>query len=311
MKVLMAATEPNCAILQEMVTEYGYHAITTSSALEARMILQSETDPIVLILDRLLPGADSAELCEKLIKNKANNPGYTILLIPADGKSDIAAGFAAGADDYLTTPIDADELRTRLGLGKRILEYQASLEKLKREVTAKDDELNQLAALDGLTGIPNRDFFKERFAEEWRRALRLGQPVSLLMLDIDFFKVYNETYGHLAGDECLKMVSSIIVSSISRSGDFVARYSGEEFAVVLPSTDSLGSLVIAEAIRVAVAIQDLKHLPDGINGRVTVSIGTATVIPHRNMQPGELIIKAEQSLALAKASGRNTVRQAV
>jgi len=307
MKVLVAGGES--AMLQQMVAGWGYQSVTVNNGLEAWNLLQDESEPMVLILDWLMPGLNGAELCQKLKQSEEKKHLYIILLTKDNAGSNVAAGLNAGADDYLTAPFSPDELHSRLALGKRILDYQHSLERLRWELMAKDDQLSRFAVRDSLTGVGSRSFFDQRFSEEWRRMDRVGQWLSLVVLDVDYFKAYNETYGRVAGDECLKIIAHTISSSISRGGDFVARYDGAEFIIVLPNTDSLGALVIAEAIRVAVAIQNIEHIPAGIRGHVTVSAGTATVIPDQNAQPEAFVAKARQSLFMAKAGGRNAVRQ--
>ena len=136
------------------------------------------------------------------------------------------------------------------------------MDALNSKLLKNDYQVNAFGTLDGLTSIPNQVCFAERIGEEWRRAFRSGQLLSLLMLEVDCFETFADTYGQLAGDECLKMVARTLATSISRSGDFVARYGGQKFIVLLPNTDSLGALVIAESIRVAVAIEDISS-PSG------------------------------------------------
>lgn len=307
MKVMIAGGE--FAKLQVTVAGWGYQAVTVNSGLEAWDLLQDRPEPMVLLLDWLLPGLSGAQLCQRLKQSEEKTPLYVILLTGPDAGDNAAAGFSAGADDCLAIPFSPEELHSRLALGNRILDYQESLDSLRQELVAKDDQLSQFVGRDSLTGVGSRAYFQRRFAEEWRRLSRAGQPLSLVVLDMDYFKCYNETYGHGAGDECLKLIARTISSSISRGGDFVARGDGAEFMIVLPNTDSLGALVIAEAIRVAVAIQDIEHIPAGIRSHVTVSAGTATVVPDADVRPETLLAKARQSLFLAKAAGKNAVRQ--
>lgn len=307
MKVLVAGRES--VRLEEAVAGWGYQALTADNGLEAWNMLQGKSEPMVVIMDWSMPGLNGVDLCRKMKHGEEKKPLYVILLTQTDSRGNIAAGFNIGADDYLSVPFSPEELHTRLALGERILDYQHSLERLRQELLAKNDQLSQFAGRDSLTGVGSRSFFHERFGEEWRRMSRTGQQLSLVVIDVDSFKAYNETYGRSAGDECLKVVAQTISSSISRGGDFVARCDEAEFMIVLPNTDSLGALVIAEAIRVAVAIQNIEHIPEGIRGHVTVSAGTATVIPDPNVRPETLVTKAHQSLFMAKAAGRNAVRQ--
>lgn len=167
--------------------------------------------------------------------------------------------------------------------------------------------MQRLATLDGLTGLPNRRRFDEYLDQEWRRLRREQVPLSLILCDIDFFKLYNDTYGHQAGDTCLISVASAIAQAVKRPADLVARYGGEEFAVILPNTTQNGALQVAEAIRVAV--QDLKivHSHSLVSQYVTLSLGVATMVPDCDTSPEILLKAADEALYQAKALGRDRV----
>ena len=166
-------------------------------------------------------------------------------------------------------------------------------------------ELEELVTLDGLTHVANRRKLDEYLAEEWGRATRSQQPLSLIMLDIDFFKPYNDCYGHQAGDICLITVAQAVQSAVRRSTDLVARYGGEEFAVILPSTDLAGAEVIANEIRQAVTALEIPHQGSESSSIVSVSLGIACVVPTTASSSEELIAQADQALYLAKQQGRN------
>ncbi len=311
MKVMIvddAAT--NRAMLEPLLNEWGYEVAAAADGEQALRALRKETRPVLLLLDWIMPGLSGIDLCATLKKEKPASQIYIILLTVKNGKDDITLGLDAGADDYLTRPVTPALLRTRLAIGRRILEYQHALEALSRELQAKNRELNRLATLDGLTGITSRGHFNERLGEEWRRAQREDTPLSLILLDLDLFKDYNDAYGHLAGDECLKEIARILAASIARAGDLAARFGGEEFVVLLPNTDNLGTLVVAEAIRVAVAARGIEHKASSVHRAVTVSVGTATISPREAARPEELVERAERALSHAKQSGRNQVIQA-
>jgi diguanylate cyclase (GGDEF)-like protein len=173
------------------------------------------------------------------------------------------------------------------------------------ELQIANRELRLLAHLDGLTRIANRRCFDDFFQQQWRRLSRTQQPLSLLMLDVDFFKPYNDLYGHQRGDECLVEIAQTIQKIISRPTDLVARYGGEEFVIVLPETNEEGAVVIAQII--INAIQDLKipHQASAITDYVTVSIGITNLIPNMDFSPECLIDQADQALYIAKDKGRN------
>jgi len=171
----------------------------------------------------------------------------------------------------------------------------------------KADLLESQAMLDGLTNIPNRRRFDETLEREWRRAQRSGAPLSLIMADIDFFKQYNDNYGHGVGDVCLKKVAATLAESTDRPSDLVARYGGEEFVALLPDTDAEGARLIAERMRGNVDAMQLLHEYSDVSGRVTISIGLACLVPKADETSDELLKLADQMLYRAKASGRNRV----
>ncbi|WP_438446396.1 PAS domain S-box protein [Gorillibacterium sp. sgz5001074] len=170
-----------------------------------------------------------------------------------------------------------------------------------------EQELHKLSTMDGLTGIPNRRHFNEVLVREWHRAARGSKPLSMIMLDVDFFKSYNDTYGHQAGDECLKVTAALLSDEVKRAGDMVFRYGGEEFAVLLPDTDEAGAAVVAEQIRSAVERREIPHRSSP-NQVLTASLGIASVIPTPLSGPEALVAKADMALYRAKEHGRNQVQ---
>ncbi|GIQ70733.1 diguanylate cyclase [Xylanibacillus composti] len=179
--------------------------------------------------------------------------------------------------------------------------------KIERELIEANDQLSKLTAIDPLTGIANRRIFEEFFLKEWKRAFRTRRPLALLMLDVDFFKQLNDTYGHTYGDDCLKQVAQAIQSALKRPMDMVARYGGEEFAVILPETDTSGAEVVAEDIRRQVEQLRLPHATSQVHKLVTVSIGLASCMPEQERGARELLICADQALYAAKHAGRNCI----
>ena len=170
-----------------------------------------------------------------------------------------------------------------------------------------ENKLRDLSALDGLTGLYNRRMFDETFFKEWKRAMRDASPLSLIMIDIDYFKKFNDFYGHLDGDVCIQHVTQVIKSCVRRAADFPARYGGEEFVIILPETDQKGAMAVAERIREEVHSLAIPHAMSDIAEIVTVSIGCATEVPQVNAIPLQLINRADQALYKAKTEGRNRV----
>ncbi len=182
-------------------------------------------------------------------------------------------------------------------------------ERIEKELKIANKELKRLSARDGLTGIANRRCFDEYLQKEMDRMSRNSKPLSLILFDIDFFKNYNDTYGHQAGDDCLKKVAKTIESGARRPADLAARYGGEEFAIILPETDSDGAFFIADKIRKNIQNLNIEHTQSEADTAVTVSAGVSTIIPDCNIPPNEIINNADTALYTAKRSGRNRVEK--
>ena len=216
--------------------------------------------------------------------------------------------FDAGAVDYVTKPINKIELLARV---RSVLNLKKEMDR-RMEVTRQLEEANLrlqlLSSLDGLTGIANRRHFDEILQKEWRRGLRNIHPLSLILMDIDCFKPYNDNYGHLAGDDCLKQVAQILSNQAKRPGDLVARYGGEEFVMVLPETTVENAVNLAEDLLQAVKAPKIPHAYSRADSIVTLSLGVATTIPDRDSSPEDLIKKADQALYQAKKEGRSRVK---
>jgi len=199
--------------------------------------------------------------------------------------------------------------------------YGATTETVRRERQKKDGLLEQINTLkrieaelqtqsgqDWLTGLANRRRFDEMFRQEWNRARRDETSLGVLMVDIDYFKQYNDTYGHQAGDTCLQQVAKAIGEVVSRPGDLPARYGGEEFVAVLPKTDAAGAAIVAEKMRTTVHALRLQHASSQVSNRVTISVGVAAMVPPEKSEPAVLVAAADQALYRAKREGRNRVR---
>lgn len=197
------------------------------------------------------------------------------------------------------------EAEKELKNAKQELELQ--VEQRTRQLVELNMELQQLTSLDGLTGINNRRCFDQFLEKEWQRSIRQGTPISLIILDLDFFKNYNDYYGHQAGDECLKRVASALKSGLKRSSDLAARYGGEEFVAVLPDTDASGAAELAEELRRIIESLEIKHEKSPLSKFITVSIGVASMIPDQDTMPSQIITIADHALYNAKREGRNCI----
>lgn len=250
------------------------------------------TPPDLILLDIQMEGMDGYEVCRRL---KENEHTCDIPIIFVTGNADAneeIRGLELGAVDYITKPFHPLIVQVRL---KNHLE-------LKRQ----RDILNRLSSLDGLTGIANRRYFDRFLVQEWNRTLRSDDEISLVMIDVDHFKLYNDHYGHVAGDDCLKTISRTLAGSLPRSTDLVARFGGEEFVCVLTCTGKHGAANVAEKLRQSVHALEIPHARSEVSPTVTVSIGAATARPSLNeLQPENLLHAADKQLYLAKNSGRN------
>jgi two-component system chemotaxis family response regulator WspR len=220
--------------------------------------------------------------------------------------------FSLGANDYIVKLPDKVELIARIRYHSKAYihhkqrdEAFLALLESQKKLHAANKALEALSSLDGLTGIANRRHFDKNIHQEWQRAIRNATSMSLLMIDIDFFKNFNDTYGHQGGDFCLKEIANLIKESEKRSTDLAARYGGEEFGLVLPETGAEGALEIANNLLAQVREKNIAHRNSAAADHVTISIGVATCIPERGSSHDLLIKAADTALYEAKNSGRN------
>jgi len=307
MKILIVEdSRASLLIITEYIQRLGATAVQAASGNQAIEVFQAERPDIVL-LDIILPDMDGFIVAQRL-RALEENGGWTpiIFLSSLDKDEDIERGIAAGGDDYLAKPVSEVVLGAKIRAMQRIIQMRTSLVVLARKLDVANRELKRLSASDGLTGIPNRRLFDEYIAREWRRARRNSSCISLMMCDVDHFKLFNDTYGHQAGDDCLRQVAGAIQKIMERGADIAARYGGEEFAVVLPETPIGGALFIAEKVRHAIHELHIPHAASA-SGQVTMSIGIASMTPAENSGHEELIHAADKALYQAKHDGRDRV----
>jgi two-component system chemotaxis family response regulator WspR len=272
-----------------------------------------ETRPTVILQDLVMPGVDGLTLVRQYREHPATRDIPIIVLSTKEEPRIKSAAFSAGANDYLVKLPDTIELvariryhsRSYLNLLQRDEAYRA-LRQSQQHLLATNLELQRLTNSDGLTGLSNRRRLDDYVSAEWRRAMRDGATLGFLMIDVDNFKPYNDTYGHVAGDDVLRLIARTIESSLSRPGDLAARFGGEEFAVVLPGASAPGLRLLAEKIRIAVETLGVPHT-GGSHGRLTVSIGGVTQTPRGEEGAKQLIEAADVALYRAKRDGRNRV----
>ena len=261
----------------------------------------------LVLMDINLPGLDGIT-ATRMIKADPHLQDIPVILISASDEKDVLEdGFNAGAIDFLTKPINLMELRARVKAALRLKEETDRRKAREQELQALKDKFELLSNLDGLTHIANRRRFDKAYAVEWLRARRDQRPLSILMIDIDHFKKYNDTYGHLQGDSCLRAVARAVAGSMHRPADLAARFGGEEFVALLPNTDASGALAIARQVQQLVEELELEHASSGVSPLVTVSVGVACALPGQDMDPDALIHAADTALYTAKNTGRNRI----
>ncbi|WP_461482117.1 GGDEF domain-containing response regulator [Porticoccus sp.] len=274
--------------------------------------------PTVILLDLMMPEMDGMTLCRFFRAHPSTRDIPIIMLSAEEDAITKAQAFEAGGNDYLVKLPDSVELIARLRYHSAAYINKLQRDDAYRALRAsqmKLEELNlklrELANSDGLTGLVNRRHFDERLADEWMRAMRYRRPLTLIMFDIDAFKAYNDRFGHLEGDECLKQVARVTQQTINRPSDTVARYGGEEFIFLLPDTDSSGALKIAEDLRARVEALHLPNPGSTVSPHLTISIGVTTIVPGINSMPDEGIKLVDGAMYQAKNAGRNRISIAV
>jgi two-component system chemotaxis family response regulator WspR len=293
-------------------SDIEFHYVTDATkALESALQLQ----PTVILQDLVMPSIDGFGLIAQYRDDPALRTVPVIVLSAKEDPKLKAHSFATGANDYMVKLPDKLELlaRVRYHSGAHISRLQRDqafrfLRESQKQLADANIELQKLAALDGLTGIANRRRFDDTMRIEWQRGQRDKKPLTLLMCDVDFFKLYNDSFGHLAGDLCLKKVAAVLTEHLKRPADLAARYGGEEFAIILPETPLTGALIVAESCRrhlEQLAIENPQA--DTEFSTVTMSIGVASVVPSASASFEELIQQADQALYAAKRGGRNRV----
>lgn len=293
-QVILVEDDTNVAKLIGLALKRNDFAVQEAGTIgEARTLLNGGNWD-VLLLDKHLPDGNGVELCTEV--RDQNQHGYIIILTGDATSASKLDGFGCGADDYVTKPFQLEELVARVRAGRRIVELQKAL-------LTSNRQLEELSRTDPLTGLRNRRSFDIEFANRFEHARRYQRPLTVAMIDIDYFKQANDQYGHQTGDQVLRTVAQVL-RRCTRQSDVVARYGGEEFVVVLPETPLFEALQFGEKIRSSVAAETLAP---GMPQRVTVSIGLSAM-PHTKFTSLEAMLRsADEALYRAKSNGRNRV----
>ncbi len=301
-------------LLQQYLYEVGYsNIISAESAQEAYTILgmdgedQSEPEIDLVLMDIVMKNIDGIEACRRIKEVEALRDIPIVVVSGSEKDKYLDKAFDAGAIDYITKPVNKIELKARVG----------SLLRLKRETDMRKDrelsleianqELERISSKDGLTGVANRRMFDITIKNEWNRMWREENPLSLILFDLDFFKYFNDHYGHQAGDDCLRQVAAAADGAFQRASDLTARYGGEEFVVILPGVEARVAEVLAEKLRIRIESLKIPHELSKAADVVTVSIGVGSIVPDKNSDTDTLIKAADDALYEAKEGGRNRV----
>jgi diguanylate cyclase (GGDEF)-like protein len=290
-KVLIIDDDKRYLRSLEALLQHQYTVIADCDSLNTLGIAMTE-HPCLILLDLMMEEIDGFQVIRELKQNLETADIPIIIITGSHEIDDETLCLRLGAVDYITKPFNPEIVKARVHTHV--------------ELKRQKDLLKTLSYQDGLTGIANRRYFDDTLIREHRRCKRIGAPLSTLMMDIDFFKKYNDIYGHLTGDDCLKLVAKTMQSALNRPNDLLARYGGEEFVCILPDTDMDGARTIAERLRTAVMNQQVPH-GAGIERVVTVSIGAVTGLPADGIDPRGFLMLADHCLYQAKISGRNCI----
>lgn len=291
--ILIVDDEPNNIEVLNGVLGEDNDILFATSGKDAMDIACNQV-PDLILLDIMMPDIDGYEVLTQLKADSKTNDIPVIIVTGKDLEEDESRGLNAGAVDYITKPIRTSIVKARVHNHLELKRYR--------------DSLKTLSTIDGLTGLSNRRRLDEMLNIEWSRARRNQTPISLLLMDIDFFKSYNDHYGHLDGDDCLRNVTRKIAEVARRPTDVAARYGGEEFVLLLPDTAAEGALKAAQNVQGKIETLNQPHAYSSVADHVTLSIGIATIIPDDSLTPSDLIKSADEMLYAAKQGGRNQIK---
>lgn len=311
-------TPANLDLLSRMLAEKGYRFRAATSGPRAIAAVQG-AKPDLVMLDVNMPDMDGYEVCRRIKSDPATADVPVIFISALDEAIDKVRAFEAGGADYVSKPFQFDEVLARIEHQLAIGRLQRSLQARNEELASKNAELLEISQMlelanrqlvrlsttDALTGIANRRRFHEVLDHEWQCCQREDELISLLMIDIDSFKEYNDSYGHTKGDECLAAVAAAVRDALDRPDQFVARYGGEELVVVLPRTGAEGAITLAGHLCRSVRARAIPHERSVVRPVVTISVGAATMRPGADHTPEALVVAADSALYRAKSEGRD------
>ena len=303
----------NLKVLNQILADEGFKVRKSTGGRVALRAIEVRA-PDLILLDIKMPDMDGYTVCRHLRAEKSTAAIPVIFVSALDDVLDKVKAFQVGGNDYITKPFYAQEIIARvdnlLTIRRQNQRLQQEIEKRKQaesDLIAAYEELQRLANLDGLTQMANRRHFDECLLLEWQRCARERQFLSLILTDVDYFKPYNDTFGHQMGDECLRQVAAALRAKIKRPADLVARYGGEEFAIILPNTEVNGARLVAEQIQRNINELQIAHPQSMVKDTLTLSFGIASFVPQLEADASTLLAAADQALYAAKQQGRDRI----
>jgi diguanylate cyclase (GGDEF)-like protein len=294
------------AAISAAVVSMGFEPVLAETG-EKGVQLFVAAPPKAVLLDVTMPGIDGYETAKRMRAALPEIWVPIIFLSSSEYDQDLERAIESGGDDYLTKPVSAVVLGAKIRALQRLEKMHQKLVELSTQLTASNQRLETLSQQDGLTGIANRRAFDHRLGLHFAQALRKREPLALALCDVDHFKGFNDRYGHVAGDECLRQIAAILGRHARRPTDLAARYGGEEFALLLPDTPAEGARAVVEAIREELRSLAIEHAGSDCGTVVTLSIGLAGCRPDQDKEAVELVARADEALYRAKSLGRNRI----
>ncbi|PSB05914.1 diguanylate cyclase response regulator [Pleurocapsa sp. CCALA 161] len=318
-RILIVDDQPdNIKLLSLILTLNGYEVAECNRG-KLAVDLATKNSPDLILLDISMPDLDGFKVCQ-LLKSDRRTENIPIIFISAFQKvEEKTQAFNLGGNDYITKPFQMEEVIARVETQLKYYRLQTELkiknQQLKQEIEARqvaetkllkiNQQLSKLATIDSLTNIANRYYFDAFLTRQWKLARREQFPLAVILVDVDYFKLYNDRFGHQQGDICLQQIAQALLKAVKRPTDLVARYGGEEFAIILPRTSAHNALQVAEEIRQQIKILALTH-PDSLAGDyVSLSLGVCAVVPSPKYTQQQLLVTADQALYQAKEQGRD------
>jgi diguanylate cyclase (GGDEF)-like protein len=292
------------AVLAAAVKAMKFEPLLADCGERALELFAAERPGLVL-LDVNMPGMDGYETARRIRAVALEEWVPIIFLSASEDDQDLKKAIESGGDDYLVKPVSSVVLNAKMRALQRLDQMRRKLLDMSNELTAANQRLETISHQDGLTGIANRRAFDFLIERQFLEATRRKEPFSVVLCDVDHFKPYNDRYGHVAGDECLRQIAAALAGGCKRATDVAARYGGEEFALLLPDTPGEGALRVVEQVRLAVAALAIPHEGSLVSSVVTFSAGIASYAPERDKKPQDLVTRADQALYRAKDLGRN------